>query len=225
MCIRDSLPDRTLFQWVRSTKLCSFIDAYHAPFTAKNRYWTGLLLLARAILYLTTAINISGKPSVNLLAVSLVVGCILLLQGYSGIHPYKNWILNVFEFTSYFNILAFTVAKFYVLLTEGSHTTIAYISISVEFVLFLSIIVYHVTVETNIPYRVKHSKLYRTHFSQNLCVHLLANQVQQPVCSQNVTISEVSIDKPNLEQEPEPDHVMKEREDIALLFREEQSLL
>jgi uncharacterized membrane protein HdeD (DUF308 family) len=132
------LPDRRIFRWLRNTKLSSFIDAYHAPFMAKNRYWTGLLLLSRAILHLTAAINVSGKPSVNLLAVSLIVGFILLLQGYSGIRTYKKLMLNILEFTSYFNILAFTAAKFYVQLTEGSHTTIASVSISTDLCSFFS---------------------------------------------------------------------------------------
>ena len=215
------LPDRAIFQWIRNTKLCCFIDAYHAPFTVRNRYWTGLLLLARVILYLTTAINISGKPSVNLLAVTLVIGFILLLQGYSGIGTYKKWMLNIFEFTSYFNILAFTVAKFYVLLTEGSHTAIAYISITVEIVLFLCIIIYHTTVEINIPYRIKHSKWYKGHFGQDLCAHLLSNQAHPPACNQLVTYSEISIDQ---EQKTETDHIEKEREDIALLLSGEQGI-
>ena len=70
------------FLWVKNTKLSSFIDAYHAPYMAKNRYWTGLLLLARVILYLTAAINVSGEPSVNLLAILLIIGCISLLHAY-----------------------------------------------------------------------------------------------------------------------------------------------
>ena len=61
-------------------KLFSFIDVYHAPYTARNRYWTGLLLLARVILYLTAAINISVEPSVDLLAISLVIHCFMHTQ-------------------------------------------------------------------------------------------------------------------------------------------------
>ena len=60
--------------WVKNTKLTSFMDAYHAP----------SLLLACVILFLTSAINISGEPSGNLLAVLLFTGCILLLHSYLG---------------------------------------------------------------------------------------------------------------------------------------------
>ena len=219
------LPDRRIFRWVRNTKLSSFIDAYHAPFMAKNRYWTGLLLLSRAILHLTAAINVSGKPSVNLLAVSLIVGFILLLQGYSGIRAYKKWMLNILEFTSYFNILAFTVAKFYVQLTEGSHTTIATVSISIEFMLFLFIIAYHTTVETNILHKLVHSKWYKNHFHKDLSVSFLSSHHDQELTFNQhaVTTTEVQLlsADSNLEQATEPeadDMITKEREDIVLLF-------
>ncbi len=220
------LPDRKIFRWLRNTKLSSFIDAYHAPFTPRNRYWTGLLLLSRAVIHLTAAVNVSGKPSINLLAVSLTVGIILLLQGYSGIRVYKKWLLNVLEFTSYFNILAFTVAKFYVLLTEGRHTTtIASVSIGIEFVLFLFIIAYHVTVETDLLHKIKHTKWYKSHFHKDLSVPFLSNYHDQELISNRhaVTTTEVQLfsSDSNLEQaagSETEDIVRKEREDIALLF-------
>ena len=37
--------DKWLFRWVRNQKLCQFLEPYHAPYTFKHRYWTGLLLL------------------------------------------------------------------------------------------------------------------------------------------------------------------------------------
>ena len=219
------LPDQRIFQWVRNTKLSSFMDAYHAPFTARNRYWTGLLLLSRAILHLTIAINISGKPSVNLLAVSLIVGCIQLVQGYSGIRTYKNWMLNILEFTSYFNILAFTLAKFYVLLTEGSHTAIANISIGIEFMLFLLIIAYHTIVETDLVHKIRHTKWYKGHFHKELRVPFLSNYEDQELVSNQHTVTTTEIQLlntgSNLEQDKEPeadDVIMKERDDIAQLF-------
>jgi xanthine/uracil permease len=85
-------------------KLTAFMDAYHAPYVTKNRYWTGLLLLARVVLYLTAAINVSGEPRFNLLAVSLIIGSLFLLQAYSEMSVYKQWVLNVLEFTTYTSI-------------------------------------------------------------------------------------------------------------------------
>ncbi len=35
-----------VMKWTKNTKYNGFMDAYHAPFTLKHRYWVGLLLLA-----------------------------------------------------------------------------------------------------------------------------------------------------------------------------------
>ena len=211
------LPNNILFKWVRNTKLSSFIDAYHAPFSARNRYWTGLLLLARVILHVTAAI--SGIPSVNLLSILLVIGCIFLLQGYSGIHIYKRWPLNILEFTSYFNILIYTSCKFYVLQTEGSSIAIAYVSISVEFVLFLSVIVYHVSIGTNIVHKIKHKIYKKKHLRQDLCDPLLFNE-HHDLCAP-VTFSEVMFDNLKDQSKQEEERTMKERVETTQLFSEE----
>ena len=39
------LPNVILLRWLRSTKLNSFIEAYHAPYKPKYRYRTGVLLV------------------------------------------------------------------------------------------------------------------------------------------------------------------------------------
>ena len=213
------LPNWFIFRWVRNTKLSSFMDAYHAPFTPSNRYWTGLLLLARVILYVTATVNISGEPSINLLSTSLVIGCIFLLQGYSGIRTYKKWPLNALEFTTYFNILAFSVAKFYVLLSDrsGDDDVIASVSVSVEFVLFLSIIVYHASIETNILHRIKQFKLYKTHFCRDLQTPFISTP---QVYVASVTRSEVSFREQDSNM---TEYSMKEKDDTTLLFNDGQN--
>ena len=50
------LPDWRIFKWTRDPKLQTFVEKYHTPYTARNRYWTGLLLLVRVILYLIRAL-------------------------------------------------------------------------------------------------------------------------------------------------------------------------
>ena len=35
--------NRKIMKWTKNTKYNAFIDAYHAPFTPKHRYWVGLL--------------------------------------------------------------------------------------------------------------------------------------------------------------------------------------
>ena len=184
------------FLWAKNTKLSSFMDAYHAPYMARNHYWIGLLLLARVILYLTAAINVSSEPSVNLLSILLVIGCILLLHAYPGISIYKRQILNILEFTTYFNILAFVAFKFYIQVIGGSHAIVAYISISIQTVIFVCSIVYHATLEFCITDKFKGTKWYKNHFSRDLHAPLLELQVQYRAPSQTVTFSEVALKKP-----------------------------
>lgn len=58
-----------LFRWMTNTKILAFIDAYHAPYSKEHRYWTGLLILARTMLYFIFAVNVLGDPKVNLLSI------------------------------------------------------------------------------------------------------------------------------------------------------------
>ena len=103
----------------------------------------------------------SGEPRFNLLAVSLIIGSIFLLNTYSGLNIYKQWVLNVLEFTTYFNILALSVATFYVLQINGDGTTVTLVSIGVQFVLSVCAMTYHIAVETNILERMKKSGWYQ----------------------------------------------------------------
>ena len=106
-----SVSQRNPFKWVQNTKLASFMDAYHAPYTARRRYWTGLLLFARVILYLVSAVNVSGEPSINLLAVILVVTSLFILK----YNIYKIWYIDVLETGLYINLIMLSGGKLYLL--------------------------------------------------------------------------------------------------------------
>jgi hypothetical protein len=92
-------------------------------------------------------------------------------------------------------------------------------------VLFLFIIAYHATVETDIKFlhKIVHSKWYRSRFHKDLSVPFLSSYHDQELTSNAVTTTEVQLlsADSNLEQATEPeadDMIAKEREDIALLF-------
>ena len=74
-----------LFSWVNSARLKPFIDAYHAPYKAKHRYWPGMLLVLRFFLLLVFA-----------LLVILVGAGVLQLWAFSG-GVYRNWCLDALE--------------------------------------------------------------------------------------------------------------------------------
>ena len=121
------------------------MDAYHAPYKSKYRYWTGMLLLCRIILYMISSINISSDTSVNLLAVTIVTSCLLLLKGNNA---YKRWPLDVFESGFYLNLLIFCTAKLYTMESKGSRVVTSYITICTALVLSLCLLCYHVITQS-----------------------------------------------------------------------------
>ena len=68
-----------IFSYINSRYVKPFLDAYHAPYSNKHRYWTGLMLLFRFVLFLISAVNALGDPSVNLLAIAFTTVAMLTL--------------------------------------------------------------------------------------------------------------------------------------------------
>ena len=100
--------DKPIFKWVRYQKLRHFLEPYHAPYTAKYRYWTGLLLFIRILLYLISVFNFSFNPQIDLLATIFIVGGLILIKGVTAKRVYKNWPLDVMETAIYFNLIVFS---------------------------------------------------------------------------------------------------------------------
>ena len=136
------LSDCTGFKWVKNTKLILFMETYHAPYRSKNRYWTGLLLFVRVILYASAAINSSKVPKINLM-LTIVLTAFLLTLGTTQI--YKKMWLNIVEVLTYYNIIVFSIAMFYFSDTRKEKNAIAvsYTSVSISLLLFLVILAYH----------------------------------------------------------------------------------
>ena len=85
-----------IFKWVISQQLCHFIEPYHAPYVPKHRYWTGLLLFIRFALYLVFALNVSGDPGVNLLAIITSVVGLFMVKGQFG-RVYQSAFVDAIE--------------------------------------------------------------------------------------------------------------------------------
>ena len=175
-------PQIKAFALIRDTRLNSFMDAYLAPHTLKSRYWTGLLLFIRVVIFILSAVNVSGDPSFNLLVISVAVVFLLLLQLYSQSRIYKNILLDCFEMTSYFNLLFLSLATSYTLSTKRSQETAAYISTSVAFVMFLCALLYHILLRIYQIQCLKRAKQFlrqklykRSRRSNDLSVNLLEN--------------------------------------------------
>ena len=102
-----------LFLWVKSARLKPFMDSYHTPYKAKHRYWPGLLLVLRFVLFLVFAVNPQQDPNTNLLAIFGVAGIIHLWAWVSG-GVYKYWCLDVLEGSFVLNLFMLTAAIMFV---------------------------------------------------------------------------------------------------------------
>ena len=132
-----------LLSWVKSPNLKAILDAYHAPYKPKHRYWTGLLLFIRCALFLVFAFNISGNDSGNLLVISSITSGIFIWFAFSGM-VYKMWSLNALELSFILNLGTLAAATYHVKLSGGSQAAVACTSIGIAFLTFIGIVTYHV---------------------------------------------------------------------------------
>ena len=140
-------PSNFLFAWTRNTRLNSFMDAYLAPYKLKHRYWTGLLLFVRVVLYLLSAVNLSGDPSFNLLVIGIVMAVLILIQLVLRKRIYKSVFLNRFETATYINLLSYTIASYYCINDTNKQKILAIVSTSVAFIMFTMVLIHHVFVK------------------------------------------------------------------------------
>ena len=129
--------------------LYMFLEPYHAPYNNKHRYWTGLLLLVRVILYVISAVNISNNPDINVLVIGIVMSMLFLLKGLLSFQIYKRWLIEALELACYFNIILFCLAKLFIIIkaTKRDQAIIAYVSGSITLILFVAVCVFHVLTE------------------------------------------------------------------------------
>ena len=156
------LPRWRIFWWSRNPKIQTFIETYHTPYTPKHRYWTGLLLIVRIILYLVAAANVSNNPTVALTAIIFTVMCIYTLVFLIGSRLYRKWPMNVFEALFYLNVLSLATFTWYSLSNPASnHKAAAYTSVILAFTVLLLFILYHVYTYTTVFSKVKKTKFGR----------------------------------------------------------------
>ena len=139
-CIRR-LPRKRGLGWTRSMVFTSVMDAYHAPYKNKHRYWTGLMLLVRCALFLTFSFNILGDPNVNLLAITSTI--ILVMTSVTYLKVYKNKTLNILELSFMINIAFLAAITQQVQLSQTNKEIVSTISVSIAFLTFIAILIYH----------------------------------------------------------------------------------
>ena len=129
-----------LFSWVN--KLKPFLDAYHAPYKAKHRYWPGLLLVLRFALLLVFAFNFQEDPSVNLLVILLGAGILQVWAWMSG-GVYTDCRLDALEGLFSLNLIILVGVTLYNVNHSKENKAAWYTSVTVAFVTFIGILTYH----------------------------------------------------------------------------------
>ena len=136
--------------WV--TKLKPLLDTYGGPYKTKYRSWTGLMLLFRLILFSIFSGNVSGDPSVNLLAILIAISLLLVIWIKVG-RVYRNRLLNLLELFFLENMLVFAAASLYLRSFFGTLTQtlgqniLVYLMIGSALIAFICILAYHCFVQ------------------------------------------------------------------------------
>ena len=134
--------DRKFMKWAKNTKYNAFIDAYHAPFTPRHRYWMGLLLFALTTHNFVAAMT-AESPTPILLAGCIALGLILLRVINTRI--YKNRLQDSLETLFLTNVAILAIATLYNIIREmkENQLALANTSMAISFLLFLIILGYH----------------------------------------------------------------------------------
>ena len=147
-CLRSApLQRRWVRRLVQSTAFVSILDAYHAPYQRRHRYWTGLMLLTRCGLFLAFA-TFQSDTSVpaNMFVTNLTVIAILLYITLAS-KVYKHLFVNLLELCFLINLGILSAILFYVkdssLMGADVKCKATSASISISLLVFLSILAHH----------------------------------------------------------------------------------
>ena len=134
-----------LFSWVNSSRLKPFLDAYHAPYKAKHRYWPGLLLILRFVLLLVVAFQFNPQQDTNINLLAILVGSVITaVWAWTSGGVYKNWCLDALEGSFALNLIILAASTMYtnqVRHSEGSQVAVGYTSVSIALATFIGILV------------------------------------------------------------------------------------
>lgn len=113
-----------------------YFDAYTATIKDKYRFWTGLLVLFRSILFIFSVFS----PAFSLSSIVLGACCLLMLGlCFGGVH--KHNILNILEPFVLLNLILIAAFTMYAQNSGNQEirTAMVYISVSIMFIVFLTI--------------------------------------------------------------------------------------
>ena len=115
-----------------------FIDSYQSPYKDQYRYWPGVHLVMRVVLYVVFTTNQVNDISVNLLACALVVGIYCVMVNLLSV--YKNSFLTIIEIILMTNIVILSASMLYVHAIVDTNNILTTISIASALCVFIVIV-------------------------------------------------------------------------------------
>ena len=131
------------FRWVNRLK--PFLDAYQGPYSDKFRFWTGLLLILRIVLFIIDASNYGNDPSMSFFCTIGVVIPLAMVLVKFGV--YRHTLANCIELLSLLNLMILFAVSWLTTMTEYPkwhpiREYATYISVAVTMLMFIGIILY-----------------------------------------------------------------------------------
>ena len=143
------------FRWVNRLK--PFLDAYQGPYSKNFRYWTGLLLVLRIVLFVIDAANYENDPSMSFYCTVTIlcpVAMICLLKRNVYRHKFANYV----ETLSLLNIVILYSVNWLTMTTnyekwQPIKMYATYFSVTLMMVAFTGVVLYKAFVKLALKFK------------------------------------------------------------------------
>ena len=132
-------------------RLKPILDAFQGPYKDKFRWWPGLMLVVRIILFIALTANTTHDPRRSVLLVALAVSTLIPVGLIWSGGVYKNRLLIILETALYSNLLVFAVWSLFNYSAYGNKAELskhqqaaAYTMISIFYALLMGVLFYHI---------------------------------------------------------------------------------
>ena len=132
-----------LLRWVN--KLKPLLDAYQGPYKDGFRYWTGLMLVVRIILFTVFASNVVYDMRMNLLAIITMLYAIVICFWNFG-RVYKKIFVHMLEIFFILNLIVLAACTQFLKISKTSSQKLEYVTCTMvgsAFTVFWGILTYH----------------------------------------------------------------------------------
>ena len=154
-----------ILSWINKPTFRAFLDAYHAPYASSHRYWTGLLLMVRCILFIIIAVPSTGGSRADLFAVSSAVIGLITFALAAGI--YRKRYFGILEASFFLNLALLATATNRIQAAGGNQAAVTLTSLSIAFTTFAGIVIYHIFLQIrNTTMWLRVSSIYKNRFSK-----------------------------------------------------------